>query len=242
MLMSGVVLAAAALAAGDPMLGARGELATWPVGKVSTIAGAGLNEEPMSEVAGRVWVGRPIIGGIETGDRAGSSAERYGAYDQKGMRVAVQIEPLFHFQSAMVGVINPFVQQNDRSMRRNPYGNPFQDAQDRVADRLEDARQQWLKDNGYVGGVRTHVNDANLWKKDAKAQSSSEQIVPRATIQMNPDAPKRSGSFRVDAGSRVPKSAVEKVATSEPVQQRISAPWTLKSPVPAVQVAQAETK
>lgn len=244
-----VALAAAVLGVSDPAAVAggasQGAAANWPVARVATLAGAGLDEDMRTnEINGRVWVGRPIIGGLETGDRAGWSAERYGAYDQRGLRVAVAVEPLFGFQTAQVGVINPWVVQNDRTHRRNPWSNPFTDAQDKLADRLEDARQQWLKDNNYVGGVRTFVNDATLWRRQGeapKAQGDAGEITPRATIQINPAATKPARGFRVDAGpSRVPVRAQDAAAARAESGVRVSMPPAAPARGPATVASAAK--
>lgn len=57
---------------------------------------------------------------------------------------------------------------------------------------LENARQTWLKEHGYVGGVRTFTNDAKGSEKQANALPQ-----PRATIQVNPEIPKFRSRMQV---------------------------------------------
>lgn len=204
----------------------------WPVVNLST----GNQDEPSEVANGRMWVSRPVMGGVESGPR--SISERYGAYDQRDLRVAVEIEPLFRFQQSAVGVINPWKVQNDRSDRRGAWSNSYRDAQDKIANRLEDARQEWLKDNGYVGGVRTFMNDAAAMKP--KAQKTSE-ITPRATIELAPGAPKPSEvkpgrPLRVEA-PRLPVQAG--TARAAAVEQRVSMPVVAPTvTVSAIRMAQ----
>ena len=71
--------------------------------------------------------------------------------------------------------------------------------------RLEYARQAWLKENGYVGGVRTFVNDT---LKRAEAVASAEpaakkhEIVPRAIITVPIDIPRFKGHQEVKSDDK----------------------------------------
>ncbi|QYU67797.1 hypothetical protein J4558_23415 [Leptolyngbya sp. 15MV] len=202
--LTAIMVSASAIAMHQPcgLACAHACASQWPVARVLTAAGLGVDAAP-SSASGRLWVGRIVMGGVEGGASGSVHAERYGAADQAGTRVMVEVEGLFAFQKSVVAVIDPWQPQNDRSGRRNPYTNPFTNAHDALGDRLEAARQQWLKDNGYVGGVRTFVNDAALVgkpKAEADASKSGERIEPRATIQVSPEAVRPARPFRVDAG------------------------------------------
>jgi len=64
---------------------------------------------------------------------------------------------------------------------------------------LERARNTWLRQRGYVGGVRTFVNDRYAGPRhETRADRSMPK--PRATIRIAPEMPVRHGTLRVDAG------------------------------------------
>lgn len=84
-----------------------------------------------------------------------------------------------------------------------------------VQDRLELVRQQWLRRNGYTGGVRTIVNAEAGWQAPAApawddgsametgAQPASDVIRPRATIKIPATRTKIRSKMMVDAGITV---------------------------------------
>jgi hypothetical protein len=225
MLITTMVLATSAILAAAPDDIARDAVAQWPVAKASTGAALGLDDPHRADINGKVWIGRPLIGGVDTGDKATSHASEYGAYDERTGRVYISVPGLFPFQTSIVTAIDPWQKQNDRSTVRNDWSNPYSNAHNKLADRLEEARQAWLKDNGYVGGVRTFVNDATLYrtKPENAPQSNGEgKIEPRATIQLSPDAARRSRPLRVEAYERVPVKAGEQRTAA--VGDRISVP------------------
>jgi hypothetical protein len=113
--------------------------------------------------------------------------------------------------------------------------SPWQRLEGRAYRFAENARQQWLRDHGYVGGVRTFVNDAlhaqhsaanqfgNEVAQDALVQGFDQDfvesdaapatviapqvIVPRATISLPPETPRFRKRMRVynDAGICAPQ-------------------------------------
>ena len=98
---------------------------------------------------------------------------------------------------------------------------------------FEAARQQWLKERGYTGGVRTFVNPARVRSMQADCDASCEaQAVkpagglpePSATIRLR--KPNEQGGIikKVDAGVA---GGVKIVSGSEPV--RVSFPMSTKS-------------
>lgn len=122
---------------------------------------------------------------------------------EKPELAVVQIRGITPWEASVDVVINPWVRQdgpiydNFREFGANdgPYlgTNPATRAIEKTQDRLERARQQWLRDNGWVGGVATHVNPP------ADGNGSAELPQPRATIRM-PAGSSGGGNFSVDAG------------------------------------------
>jgi len=158
------------------------------------------------DVNGRLWVGRPIIGGIDgtLRDRRQDGAARYGAYGEGDGTIVVSIRGLFPFESQRLAEVRPFERVGDPiDPDYPPVTNPFNRAQAKLAVRLEAARQQWLKDNNYVGGVRTFVNDAALLAPaEQKTGSAGGLPEPRGVIELAPDVPRFKSRMRVDAAPR----------------------------------------
>lgn len=136
---------------------------------------------------GRLWLSLPYMGGVEvypTGND--DTAEAHGVIERGqtfNARVGELSVPL-----------NPWRTWNDRSYPR-----------------LEAARQQWLAENGFTGGVRTFVNDANFnWTgagpgsyEVAQAQPARidpATIQPRAIIELSPEVTKFRSRMHVNAG------------------------------------------
>lgn len=115
-------------------------------------------------------------------------------------RVVVEVPTLDRLLPFQRFVIDPTQRQNaperfeirvDGSIRNYArVTNGFVRAQRYVADRLEEARIAWLKDNGHVGGVVTHGGPA--------ASGEQAAIQPRATIRM-PQGSSGGGGYRVQA-------------------------------------------
>lgn len=151
---------------------------------------------------GRVWVSRAVIGGVQGPYANGcTEAERYGAYGNEDATVYARVG------GQIIG-INAFEPITKNGLRR-----------------LEEARNFWLKENGYVGGVRTFVNDAYIATPapQARAGESSPpaaqargKIEPRATIQLPADMPRRGNRLRVDAGFK--DDAIIRVSSGLPTQ------------------------
>jgi len=152
-------------------------------------------------VNGRLWVGMPIIGGADAGraDGRAHAAAGYGALDQQGERIVVQVEGLFKFEDTALAEISPWSPVVIAERRANPYSNSYTRVHEKMASRIEEARQQWLKDNNFVGGVRTHVNDATLHTAAKVHTDQGGLPEPRATIQLSPDVPRFRSRMRVEA-------------------------------------------
>jgi hypothetical protein len=132
---------------------------------------------------GRLWVTRPIIGGMQGPwalDEGVPGPSAYGAFDRQDATVYVRVV------HTTIGV-SAWDQWNGPGLQH-----------------IERARQFWLREQGYTGGVRTFVNDATIWTPreattehaslDAKPEKPgrAEDIQPRATIQVPDGMPKRS--------------------------------------------------
>lgn len=146
---------------------------------------------------GRLWVSRPIIGGIQQGPyplaMGSPGPEAYGEYDNPHVRVPARVGHL------VVGI------------------SPWDSIEERGLTRLEHARNFWLEEQGYVGGVRTFVNDLYLWDQadgnqamevgDAGEAAEPGVPMPRATITLPADMPRQRRRLRVDAGAAGPAMA-----------------------------------
>ncbi len=87
--------------------------------------------------------------------------------------------------------------------------------------RFETARQEWLKEQGYTGGVRTFVNDAYLigapvllTLADEPAPAGTRVIQPRAIIEIAPEVTrfrKRMHVRVLDATTKAERSATARV-------------------------------
>lgn len=118
---------------------------------------------------GAHWQSRSIIGpgaGPYMSDFASPGPEAYGAY---GLEDAVAYARV----GGYVVPISPWERVESDAW----FG-----ARRETADRLEAARTEWLKERGYVGGIRTFTNDA------PKKESAGE-IKPRGVIELAPDVP-----------------------------------------------------
>lgn len=138
--------------------------------------------------------------GVTTHVNSYARGEPVGA-DKPDLAV-VQIRGLTPWEPSVDVVINPWVRQDGpiyedfREFGANdgPYlgTNPATRAIEKTQDRLERARQQWLRENGHVGGVATFVNPP------AEGAGSAELPQPRATIRV-PAGSSGGGNFRVEA-------------------------------------------
>lgn len=134
------------------------------------------------------------------GDVRTVEAARASAPAQVPQRVVVEVPTLDRLMPFQRFAIDPSQRQNaperfeirvDGTIRNYArVTNGFVRAQRYVADRLEEARLAWLKDNGHEGGVVTHGG--------AEAGDERTAIQPRATIRM-PQGSSGGGGYRVQA-------------------------------------------
>jgi hypothetical protein len=139
-------------------------------------------------VNGRLYRGVPIIGGLDVGpknDLARAAAE-YGAADQADLRVQSDVEGLFRYHPTTTVEFSPWT--TVMTQKNSPASDPFSRAHEKVSRRAEEARQQWLKDNNYVGGVRSFVNDAELYAVPAEPKKT-QLPEPRGVIELSPEVP-----------------------------------------------------
>jgi hypothetical protein len=156
--------------------------AAYPAGMVDDVRRPGFN--------GRLWVDRPIIGSMQQGPYpvgwGSPGPEAYGAFDNQDAEVWARVG------HQAVGIA------------------PWESIDAEGLKRLEAARNYWLQEQGYTGGVRTFVNDLYLWKQaDAKPveeqhAAASPVPTPRATITLPADMPHQRRRIRVDAGHEQP--------------------------------------
>lgn len=152
-------------------------IAPYPAGMADDVRRPGFN--------GRLWVGRPVMGAIQQGPYplgwGEPGPEAYGAFDNQDARVPVRIGHL------VVGI------------------TPWERVHQSGLQDYENARNFWLREQGYTGGVRTFVNDLYVWAPSAASPEEGKQvqapgeIVPRATIQV-PVEMRQRRRLRVDAG------------------------------------------
>jgi hypothetical protein len=169
--------------------------------------------------AAQAWKTRPMGGTTVGGTIAdGPGAAAYGA--DKDITAVVYIDGLFPFEPPLAVEINPWYRidgfDGDRAISYPGVGHVSDDADgvfpnaftrglDKVADRLETARQQWLKDNGYVGGVRVFGSTGGA----PASEAGSALPEPRGIIVV-PDRIKRQKTrFQVRADE--PSTAVQTV-------------------------------
>ncbi|CAG0948574.1 hypothetical protein PHYC_00039 [Phycisphaerales bacterium] len=126
---------------------------------------------------GRLWEGRVVMGGVESIERGCNEpgARSYGATD-RGQIVYARVGEL------TIG-INPWHRWNDESF-------PMHEA----------ARNQWLAENGYTGGVRTFVNDAAMVEGQIASAEPRREIKPLFIIPIPEDATHFRSRMQVDAG------------------------------------------
>lgn len=105
-------------------------------------------------------------------------------------------------------------------------------------ERLEYARQAWLKENGYVGGVRTFVNDTLRRPESvasAETAAKKSEIVPRAIITVPIDMPRFKSHQEVRADDKPASTAAAKAAIADAHQgEKLRISWPAGAPKDAV--------
>ncbi len=151
-------------------------IAPYPSGMADDVHRPGFN--------GRLWVSRPVLGGRRGPYPYGWASpgpEAYGAFDQQSAVVYARVG--HHVIS-----ISPWVQIHQDGLQG-----------------LEEARNFWLKEHGYTGGVRTFVNDLYMPQRLSAAESTDPVEAPaglptpRAVFELPADMPRMRSRIRVEA-------------------------------------------
>ncbi len=207
--MLGPVLLSAAVCGGTPYTPTNydrpvASLPAYPYSVADDVRRPGFN--------GRLHVTRPIIGGLpghypQAHHEPGPEA--YGAYLNQCEAVPVRI-----------GLLTISV-------------SPWAAWHEQGHDDIEYARQFWLKENGYTGGVRTFVNDVYLFEavEQLRDEPRAAKPEPAAIIELAPDAPRHKRRLRVDATPARGATAAAAILRQEGVM-RIS--WPDAAPADAV--------
>lgn len=124
--------------------------------------------------------------------------------------------------------------------------SPWEQIEEEGLERLEKARQQWLAERGYTGGVRTFVNPARTRALQSEQGASTAECAPSGPAGMPPPSatirlrnPDQTGGVirRVDAGVA---GGVKIVSGDEPV--RISWPMNARAEVVERAIARGWTE
>ncbi|MFM9996790.1 MAG: hypothetical protein ACKVU4_13435 [Phycisphaerales bacterium] len=173
---------------------------------------------------GRLWISRPVMGGrngpYPFGD-ASPGAESYGAYGDEGAVAYARVGLL------AIG-IDPWESIGPENLRQ-----------------LRRAQDFWLEENGYTGGVRTHVNDLYLSKHVRADQPESAVYTakpekqgfpePRGIIEIAPETPRIKNRIKVEVA---PKSRPDAIVVLSKQPVRVSMPPN----APSQSVARVETE
>ncbi|MDX9912018.1 MAG: hypothetical protein RBS39_09320 [Phycisphaerales bacterium] len=177
----------------------------YPANRVDSVRRPGFN--------GRLWRGETFTNQAmyTPVDSGNPGADLYGAVDEEGQLAFVRT-------GNSVISISPWDRWEGESFPS-----------------IERARGQWLKERGYTGGVRTHVNAMHHpvysaspavdgASDESHASANAKEITPRATIEIPADMPRFKSRMQVDAGriSRpfgLPSGTVAKVITSDRAEE-----------------------
>ncbi len=207
--------------------------------------------------AAQAWKTRPMGGTTVGGTIAdGPGPAAYGA--DANQTAVVYIDGLFPFEPPLAVEINPWYRidgfDGDRAISYPGVGHVSDDADgtfpnaftrglDKTAERLERARQQWLQDNGYVGGVRSFGSTST-----APASKAGTALPEPRGIIVVPETIKRQKT-RFQVRINEPSSAVQTVRQSDgavrmslPPTIRVATIYVVKPRVEQEQVASADDR
>jgi hypothetical protein len=207
-------------------------MAPYPAGRADDVRRPGFN--------GRLWIGESIVGPHTTSWPLGwgdPGPVGYGGLDDEFARVYARVGQLVVGMTPWIGI----------------HEGGLSD--------LEDARNEWLKEQGFVGGVRTFVNDAHLdrWTaKDTRPAAAEELLTsaagahaafkmpePRATITIPDDVVRIKSKQRVqnDKPAKVVAADAKLAASPEAGKHRSSVKFAVVEPSkPVVETKAAEVK
>ena len=179
-----------------------------------------------SAQSAEAWKQRPVGGTTVAGTPAdGPGAAAYGAQGEANRIAVVYIDGLFPYEPPLAVEISPWYRidgfNGDRAISYPGMGHVSDDADgvfpnaftrglDTIADRLESARQKWLRTNGYVGGVRT-FKSSGAAHRDA---SGTALPAPRGIIVVPDEIKRQKTRFRVEANEPTTSDVVTVRGTS----------------------------
>jgi len=184
-----ILILAAAIGAGDGCCAQPCCARIGSQGVYSSLASA----RPEIALNGREWVGLRIVNQENVrADQRDHAAASYGAAGDSNQSANVVVDGLFAFEGGVRVTINPWEAVGPERGTNNTT-DPFRNARRKAAQRVEQARLEWLKDNGYVGGVRTFSSDS-----PAPAPRADE-IKPRGVIELSPEVTQFRSRMQVNA-------------------------------------------
>ncbi len=165
---------------------------------------------------GRLFARRPVIGGTTIWARYSGEpgADAYGAWSMEDLRFPARLQtPDRYFrESPQLYAVNAWDDLTNQS-----YGTgTFELGRKRADAQFEEARWQFLEEEGFTGGVRTHVNDLTLLKLQREGKALDLELAsadldgrvasgepsglprPRANIRKPDDAPSFRSRQRVE--------------------------------------------
>lgn len=145
---------------------------------------------------GRLWISRPMIGVNPEHPQHPLHAQHAHGWRGPGPGAYGADEHDFSSVYAKIGsVVSSF--------------SPWETVRGSGNHSLEAARQKWLAERGYTGGVRTFVNDLYMDRyvvvtEHAAASGDTKTVEPRATIHMPIDQPRFKSRMHVQNDGPVP--------------------------------------
>lgn len=220
-----MLVIAAALSAGDGcgVCGSR-------VGSAGVYTAAAAVREEASAIKGRDWHGVSITNGSTKATRLEHAAGVYGEVGESQSLAVVRVDGLFAFEGGLHVTIRPW-ERIEADNGGNHTTNPYRSAQTKAIERLEQARQEWLKDQGYVGGVRT-------FRSDEPAAEQRGEIKPRGVIELSPEVTQFKSRMQVQASP----TGSAKVTREREVIKVVPAVAREESATPVARAAEGEAK
>lgn len=179
-------------------------------------------DDPRRPQLGRVWFGRLPIGSrtptaeLPLGGFPGPGG--YGAPPDAAHDVifvqtslplpVIAISPWTTLDSQITDQIErdiPYIRRTRTDLRSA-----------RILQELREAQHQWLREQGYILNVRTHINPLPTVTEDEQDGARAEPE-PSAIIRVRP-APKPVGELRAEAGEPAPGAGERRIVVISPVK------------------------
>lgn len=151
------------------------------------------------------WSTRPIIGGEENWNAYpyATDAAAYGAYGAEDAVALVRV-------GAYVVPVDPWTPVSQEGSRETRA----------VRERLERGRQEWLRERGFVGQVRTFVNDAAVTQRDGgrdgqrgDSPRADRPVAKFAGVSKTSDAASPTSDANAAEGEKVESATEVQAAT-----------------------------